>query len=68
MRWVQQKFWPATETEPRNVGDAKLQGGLIAVALVIALTFALFPTDSFIDDTVETPYYIVPRADTVSAP
>ncbi|MBT8081435.1 MAG: YeeE/YedE family protein [Gammaproteobacteria bacterium] len=68
MRWVQKKFWPETETEPRNVGDTKLQGGLIAVALVIALTFAFFPTDSFIDDTVETPYYIVPRADTVAAP
>jgi hypothetical protein len=68
MRGIQVKFWPVLDDVPRNVGDARLQGGLIAVALVIALVFAFFPTESFIDDSVETPYYIVPRADTVSAP
>ena len=68
MRWMQNRFWPTTDEEPQREEVVKLQGKLIAAALLIALTFAFFPTDSFIDDTVETPWYIVPRADTVSAP
>ena len=46
-----------------SAGFLKLQAGLIAIALAIGLMFAFFPTDAFIDDTTETPYYIVPRAD-----
>jgi len=46
-----------------SAGFLKLQAGLIAIALAIGLLFAFFPTDAFIDDTTETPYYIVPRAD-----
>jgi hypothetical protein len=41
----------------------KLQGALVAIALVSGVVFAFFPTESFIDDTVETPFYIVPKAD-----
>ena len=68
MRWMQNKFWPTTEVDPQQREVAKLQGGLIAVALLIALTFAFFPTDAFIDDTTETPYYIVPRANLETTP
>jgi hypothetical protein len=68
MRWVQNRFWPTTEADPQRADVVKLQGGLIAAALLIALTFAFFPTDAFIDDTTETPYYIVPRADVEAAP
>jgi uncharacterized protein len=68
MRWMQNRFWPATETDPQRQQVVKLQGKLIAAALLVALTFAFFPTKSFIDDTVETPWYVVPRADTVTAP
>ena len=39
------------------------QAWLIAVAVLTALVFTFFPTGAFIDDSVETPFYIVPRAD-----
>jgi len=68
MRFLQNKFWPPTEPDPQRKSVVKLQGSLIAVALVIGITFAFFPNESFIDDTVETPHYIIPRADTVLAP
>jgi len=68
MRAVQKTFWPVAETDSQRRAKVRLQAGLIAVALSIALVFAFFPTGSFIDDTVDTPWYIVPRADTVSAP
>ena len=65
---IQNKFWPTTDTDPQRASVVKLQGGLIAVAVLIGVTFAFFPTESFIDDTVETPYYIVPRAEGPTAP
>ena len=68
MRWVQKMFWPVTETDSQQRAKVRLQGSLIAVALVIALVFAFLPTEAFIDDSVETPWYIVPRVATVSAP
>ena len=68
MRWMQNRFWPTSETDPGRAQVVKLQGGLIAVAVLIALTFAFFPTDAFIDDSTETPYYIVPRASVEVAP
>lgn len=68
MRYIQHRFWPTTDTDPQRDVTARLQAGLVAIAVLIALTFAFFPTDAFIDDTVETPFYIVPRADTVPAP
>jgi uncharacterized membrane protein YedE/YeeE len=63
MRWVQHRFWPTPDADPQQDAIRKLQGGLIAAALVIGFVFALFQTGSFIDDTVETPYYIIPRAE-----
>jgi uncharacterized membrane protein YedE/YeeE len=64
MRWVQQRFWPTSEApDPQQGAVLKLQGSLIAAALLIGLVFAFFPTESFIDDTVEPPYYIIPKAD-----
>jgi hypothetical protein len=68
MRWMQNRFWPATTQDPQRRQVVRLQGTLIAVALLLAVIFAFFPTESFIDDSVETPWYIVPRADTGSAP
>jgi hypothetical protein len=61
MRWVQHRFWPTSAEDPQHGAILKLQGSLIAIALVIGLVFAFFPTDSFIDDTVEPPYYIIPQ-------
>ena len=63
MRAIQNRFWPSTESTPESDSVNKLQGGLIAVAVLVALVFTLFPTEAFIDDSVETPFYIVPRAD-----
>ena len=65
---IQNRFWPTTDSDPQRASVVKLQGGLIAVAVLIGVTFAFFPTESFIDDTVETPYYIVPRAEGPTAP
>ena len=61
MRWVQQRFWPTTDTDPERGAILKLQGGLIAVALVIGFALAFFPTESFIDDNPEPAYYIIPK-------
>ena len=68
MRWMQNRFWPTTEADPQRESADKLQGRLITVAVLIALTFTFFPTDAFIDDTTETPFYIVPRTSGVAAP
>ena len=61
MRFVQNKVWPPTEVDPQEKYVLRLHGALIAVAVVIGFTFAFFPNESFIDDSVETPYYIVPK-------
>ena len=63
MRYIQNLFWPATESTAGRESVIRLQGGLIAVAVLTALVFTFFPTEAFIDDSVETPFYIVPRAD-----
>lgn len=63
MRAVQQRVWPETEKDPQRGQVVKLQGALIATAIVIAFVFSFFPTESFIDDTVEAPYYIIPKAE-----
>jgi hypothetical protein len=65
---IQNRFWPATDSDPQRASVVRLQGSLIAVAVLIGVIFAFFPTESFIDDTVEEPYYIVPRAEEPSAP
>ena len=69
LSFAQRKFWSAHEdddVQPNAV--VKLQGRLVALAVLIGAVYAFFPTESFIDDSVETPYYIVPRGDTVTAP
>ncbi len=63
MRAVQQRVWPEAEEDSQRGQVVKLQGALIAIAVVIALVFSFFPTESFIDDTVEAPYYIIPKAE-----
>jgi uncharacterized membrane protein YedE/YeeE len=63
MRYIQNLFWPGTESAPDRESVVRLQGGLIAVAVLTALVFTFFPTEAFINDSVETPFYIVPRAD-----
>jgi hypothetical protein len=63
MRWVQNRFWPSVDADPNEAARARLQGGLIAIALLVALVIAFFPTEAFIDDSVETPWYIIPRAE-----
>jgi uncharacterized membrane protein YedE/YeeE len=68
MRFVQNKIWPTDHVDPQRRPVVKLQGTLIGVAMLIALVFAFFPTGAFIDDAGETPWYIVPRADTAAAP
>ena len=69
LSFAQRSFWSGhddDDVQPNAV--VKLQFRLVAVAVLIGVAYAFFPTESFIDDTVETPWYIVPRADTVSAP
>jgi uncharacterized membrane protein YedE/YeeE len=63
MLWVQRLVWPAPATAPQLPQFIRLQGTLVAIAIAAAIIFAFFPTDAFIDETTETPYYIVPRAD-----
>jgi uncharacterized membrane protein YedE/YeeE len=61
MRWMQQRFWPTAEEDPQHGAKLKLQGGLIAAALLVGFVLAYFPTEAFIDDNPEPPYYIVPK-------
>jgi hypothetical protein len=68
MRYVQHRVWPTTEVDPQKREVLRLQGALIGVAVLIGLVLALFPTESFIDDSVETPYYLVPRAQPAPEP
>lgn len=62
MRAVQNRFWPAEGIDTQRDQVVKLQGTLIAIALFIGFALSFFPTESFIDDTPEPPYYIIPRA------
>jgi len=64
MRFVQNQVWPSSEVDPQHKQVVKLQGALIVIAVVIGVAFAFFPSESFIDDSVETPYYIIPKTDT----
>ena len=67
MIFVQDFVWGKKDTMTKSRPFMKLQGALVAVALAIGIVFAFFPTESFIDDTVETPFYIIPRADVIEA-
>lgn len=69
LSFAQRKFWSGhddDDAQPNAV--VKLQFRLVAVAVLIAAVYAFFPTDAFIDDTTESPYYIVPRANAEAAP
>jgi hypothetical protein len=66
MIYVQHRVWPSTDAQPQPPRFLKLQGSLVAAAIVIGIVFSFFPSGSFIDDKTETPYYIVPRADSGS--
>ena len=63
MIFVQDLVWGEKNTLKKSRPFMKLQGALVALAIVIGIVFAFFPTESFIDDTIETPFYIVPKAD-----
>jgi hypothetical protein len=65
MIFVQDAVWGQKDTLTKTRPFMKLQGALVATAVAIGIIFAFFPTESFIDDTVETPYYVVPRADVI---
>ena len=65
MRWMQRRFWPTTGDDPKQGANVKLQGSLIAAALVIGFVLAFFPTESFIGDNPEPPYYIIPKTASV---
>ena len=67
MIFVQDHFWGEKDTLTKARPFKRLQGALVATALAIGIIFAFFPTESFIDDSVETPFYIVPRADVTEA-
>jgi uncharacterized membrane protein YedE/YeeE len=69
MRWVQYRFWPADDADDaQRAATLKLEGGLVAAAILLAVTFALFPTEAFIDDAVEPSWYVVPRTAAVDLP
>ena len=63
MIWVQHFVWPSTIPDPQSGQFVKLQTTLVAIAILLGVVFAFFPTESFIDEETEAPYYIVPRAD-----
>jgi hypothetical protein len=63
MIFVQDTVWGQKDTLTKSRPFKKLQGALVVVALAIGIIFAFFPTEAFIDDSVETPYYVVPRTD-----
>jgi len=65
MRFVQNKFWPATEADPQRGQVVRLQSVLIGIAILIGFVLAFFPTEAFIIDATEAPYYIIPRVDAV---
>jgi hypothetical protein len=63
MRAVQKRFWPVTAADPRRAKVVRVQGGLIVLAFIIVFGLAFFPTESFIDDTQEPPYYIFQKGE-----
>jgi hypothetical protein len=67
MIFVQDAVWGQSDTMTRSRPFMRLQGALVITGLVIGVIFAFFPTGSFIDDTVETPYYLIPRNDMTEA-
>jgi len=60
---VQHFVWPSPDSNPLSGQFVKLQATLVAIAIFLGIVFAFFPSESFIDETTEIPFYIVPRAD-----
>ena len=58
---VKRIVWGPDEAEPQAPSFMRLQASLIAVAILVGIVFAFFPTETFIGYTEEPPYYIVPR-------
>ena len=67
MRFVQNRVWTSGESEAPKPQVVRMQAALIAVAVAIGFVFAFLPTEAFIDTAVESPYYIIPRAEAVAA-
>ena len=63
MIFVQNLVWDEKKPDFTANPFFKLQAGLIGSALLVGLVFALFPSEAFIDDYVEPPYYIIPRTE-----
>ena len=63
MIFVQDAVWGQGDTLTKSRPFMKLQGALVATAVVIGIIFAFFPTESFLDVSVEKPNYVIPRAD-----
>ncbi len=59
---VQHLAWPSADYGATPNRFLKLQGSLVAIAVLLGTLYAFFPTESFIDDTVQPSYYIVPKA------
>ena len=60
---VQDLVWGTENPVKKSRPFMRLQGSLVAIAIVIGIIFSFFPSESFIDDKTEEPFYIVPRAD-----
>jgi uncharacterized membrane protein YedE/YeeE len=67
MRYVQHRVWPTGKEVSRSAPVIRMQASLIAVAVLIGFVFAVLPTEAFIDTVVESPYYIIQRAEVVAA-
>ena len=60
---VQHFVWPSPDSNPLSGQFVRLQAILVGIAVFLGVVFAFFPSEAFIDDTTEVPYYIIPRAD-----
>jgi hypothetical protein len=68
MRAVQNYVWPSDEPDPQRAQVLRLQGGLIAVAILIGVIFAFLPNERFLGESPEDPWYIVPRTAAAEIP
>ena len=59
---VQHLAWPTADYGATPNRFLKLQGSLVAIAILVGTIYAFFPTEAFMDDSVEPSYYIVPKA------
>ena len=69
LRSVQRLLWSGKPDNPADEEQVLTpERALGAVALLVALALAWFPTDAFIEDHPTPPYYIVPKAPAGTAP